>query len=140
MRFIFAVLMALGISCPVLADDSTKEQDIRKLFNITNTAVLNYEETKKIAELQRRANPQIPPAFWTELFNELKPEGFIDRMVPIYNKHFSHEEIKAWIVFFESPFGQAILKKEPVALQESTAACQAYVQEVGGPILRRLNK
>ena len=41
-----------------------------------------------------------------------EPE-FIERMIPIYDKHFSHNEIKAWIAFVETPLvvaqGSAVL-------------------------------
>ncbi len=61
-------------------------------------------------------------------------------MVPIYEKHFSHEEIKAWIAFFESPHGQSFLKSQVVVLQECSVVSQAYVEEVAAPLLKKLEK
>lgn len=133
----FALLSIFGSA---QAGDAAKLQDIRAFFQLTNVAELSFADIKNNAELQRRANPQIPNEFWSELLNELKPEAFIERMIPIYDKHFSHDEIKAWIVFFESPAGQKFLRNQPMVLQESAVAGQAYVQEIGGPILQRLRK
>ncbi len=138
MRTPLALFISIAFTFQVHASDPAKVQDIRKFFKLTNVAELSFAGIKSNAELQRQANPQIPTEFWTELLKELKPEEFIDRMIPIYDKHFSHEEIKAWITFFETPAGQAFFINQRLVLQESAVVGQAYVQEIGGPILKRL--
>ncbi|OYW28535.1 MAG: hypothetical protein B7Z47_05710, partial [Chthoniobacter sp. 12-60-6] len=90
--------------------ESALTQDIRKFFKLTNVAELSFADIQNNIELQSRANPDIPAEFWKELVTKLNPQEFIERMVPIYEKHFSHAEIKAWIAFFESPHGQTFLK------------------------------
>jgi hypothetical protein len=138
MRPLLALSFSIAFTLQVHASDPAKVQDIRKFFKLTNVAELSFADIKNNAELQRQANPQIPAEFWTELIKELKPEEFIERMIPIYDKHFSHEEIKAWIAFFETPAGQAFFKNQRLVLQESAIVGQAYVQEIGGPILNRI--
>ena len=103
-----------------------------------NVEEFAFADMKERAELQRQSHPEVPDKFWNELFKQLKPEEFSSRMVPIYDKHFTHDEIKAWIAFFESAPGQAFLKNQTVVLQESARAGQAYVEEVSAPILKRL--
>ena len=120
--------------------DPAKTRDICRFFQLMNVEELAFADMKERAELQRQSHPEVPDEFWRELFMELKPEEFLSRMVPIYDKHFTHDEIKAWIAFFESAPGQAFLKNQRVVLQESTRAGQAYVEEVSVPILNRLQK
>lgn len=138
------LLITIFLSCAFTAQakegDSPMVQDIREFFKLTNVAELSFADIKNNIDLQRRANPDVPDEFWKELLNKLKPEEFIERMVPIYEKHFSHEEIKAWITFFESPHGQAFLKSQVVVLQECSAVSQAYVEEVARPLLKKLEK
>lgn len=140
MKIIFALFFSLTFASTALAADSEKIQDIRKFFQISNVAETSFADIRNNAELQRRANPQIPDEFWKELLTQLKPEDYMERMIPVYDKHFSHEEIKAFIVFFESQAGKAFLKSQNIVLQESMMAGQAYVQEIGGPILKRLRE
>ena len=142
MRSIIVLLFSMAISLQAYAQegDPVKIQDIRRFFSIVNLVDMAFVDIKNNAELQRRANPQIPNEFWAELLNTLKPDEFIDRVVPVYDKHFTHQEIKDWISFYTSPSGQAFLKKQPVILQESMVVGQAYVQEIGGPILKRLRQ
>ncbi len=138
------ILITIFLSCALTVQakegDSPMAQDIRKFFKLTNVAELSFADIKSNIELQRRANPDVPDEFWKELLNKLKPEEFINRMVPVYEKHFSHENIKAWIAFYESSHGQAFLKSQTVVLQESSAVGQAYVEEVARPLLEKLAK
>ncbi len=137
---IFIILFGVTFMLQVNASDSNKLQDIRKFFELTNVAELSFADIKRNTEMQRKANPQIPNQFWNELLKALKPTEYIEKMVPIYDKHFTHDEIKAWIVFFKSDAGQTFLKKQRMVLEESLIAGQAYVQEIGGPILRRMRE
>jgi hypothetical protein len=131
-------LLCVLFSFQAKASDPSKLQDIRRYFVLTNAAETIFADIKNAAELQRRGNPQITDEFWKELFSELKPGEIVERLVPIYDKNFSHDEIKAWNQFFESPAGQVFIKKQPEVINEGNIVGQAYVQEVGGPILRRL--
>ncbi len=139
-----AILITIFLSCVLPAGakegESALTQDIRKFLKLTHVAELSFADIKSNIELHSQANPDIPAEFWKELTDKLKPQEFIDRMVPIYEKHFSHEEVKAWIAFFESPHGQSFLKSQLVVLQESSAAGQAYVDEVAAPLLKKLQK
>lgn len=41
-----------------------------------------------------------------------------EEMLPLYDKHFTHQEIKDLIWFYESPTGKKILEKSPELTQE----------------------
>jgi hypothetical protein len=120
--------------------DSSKVQDIKRFFKILKLEELYSSDIRNNIELQKRANPQIPAEYWPEFEKRFKISEYIDRVVPIYDKHFSHEEIKAWISFFESPAGQSYLSKQSIVLEESGVVGKEYVQEIGAPILERLGK
>jgi hypothetical protein len=138
------ILITLALSWAFWAQakdaDSPLTEDIRKFLKLTNVAELSFADIKNNIELQSRANSDVPAEFWKELLNKLKPQEFVERMVPIYEKHFSHEEIKAWIAFFESPHGQSFLKNQVVVLQECSGVGQAYVDEVAAPLLKKWEK
>ena len=118
--------------------DSPKVQNIRKFLKVTNAVELSFADIKINMELQRRANPTIPDEFWKELLKKIKPEEFVERIIPVYEKHYSNEDLTAWIAFFESKAGQSFLKSQSIVLQESSAAGQAYVEEVAAPLLERI--
>ncbi|WP_395736040.1 DUF2059 domain-containing protein [Prosthecobacter sp.] len=137
---LFTFLLACTLTAQAKDADSALTQDIRKFLKLTHVAELSFADIQNNIELQSRANPDVPAAFWKELSAKLNPQDFIERMVPIYEKHFSHEEIKAWIAFFESPHGRSFLKSQITVLKECAAAGQAYVEEVAAPLLKKHEK
>ena len=56
-------------------------------------------------------------------------DEMVDAMVPIYQRHLSHEDIEAILAFYSSPVGQKLLREQPAVMQEG--------MKVGGEIGRR---
>lgn len=63
----------------------------------------------------RRMIPDIPDSFW----DTVDPSVLIDKLVPVYVKHLTIEDMKAAIAFFQSTAGQKILDKTPAISEES---------------------
>jgi uncharacterized protein len=55
--------------------------------------------------------------------------------VPIYQKHFSEEEIRETIRFYRSPTGRKVIQTLPMVMQESMAAGQQWGQELARRVL-----
>ncbi len=49
-----------------------------------------------------------------------------EQLVPIYNKHFTHEEVKELLTFYEIPIGKKLTEKSPVILSESIQISQQW--------------
>jgi hypothetical protein len=45
-------------------------------------------------------------------------KGMLDDMIPIYDKHFTHDEIKGLQAFYATPLGKKLLDKTPELSQE----------------------
>lgn len=67
--------------------------------------------------------------FAGKLFQNMPIDEMVDAMVPIYQKHLSHEDIEAILAFYSSPVGQKLLREQPAMMQEG--------MKVGGEIGRR---
>jgi hypothetical protein len=78
-------------------------------------------EIRKAAEL---AGEQIQKTISVFSVDEL-----FDAMIPIYQRHLTHSEVRAVIAFYETPVGQKILNETPAISAESMQAIQ--------PILRK---
>lgn len=59
--------------------------------------------------------PEIPDSFW----DTVDASVLVDRLVPVYVKHLTIEDMKAAIAFFQSTAGQKILDKTPAITVES---------------------
>ena len=58
--------------------------------------------------------------------------------IPIYDKHFTLEELRAILAFYETPAGRAMLAKLPLVLHESMEAGKALGGRIGEETARRL--
>jgi len=59
-------------------------------------------------------------------------------MVPMYDRHFSHEEIRALIQFYETSIGHRMIEVMPQIMQESMAAGEEWGRMRTGEILREM--
>lgn len=112
-----------------------KNKDIRRLLSITNSEKLGVQiMDAMIDQLEGLA----PSDFWDEFQKEADPQGLIDLIVPIYDKHLSHEDIKGLIAFYEGPLGQKFTQIMPQIADESMAVGQKWGMELGMKIEDKL--
>lgn len=70
---------------------------------------------------------------------ELAGNGaFTAMMYPIYDRHFTADEIRAMIEFNETPLGKKLIRVMPQVSQEGMAAGQSWGQSLGPIIQTRL--
>jgi len=72
---------------------------------------------------------QSPPDRIDELKEVLSIDGIVASIVPIYDKHFSDDDLVSLIAFFSSVAGRRYIEKTPVLMQESMQASVKYFQE-----------
>lgn len=76
--------------------------------------------------------PKAPDAFWTDfngLIEEMDMDSLIDQVVPVYDRHMSHEVVKNLIAMFETPFWEEWREKMPAISREAGIAGQQWVQK-----------
>ncbi|MFN3931746.1 MAG: DUF2059 domain-containing protein [Brevundimonas sp.] len=65
----------------------------------------------------------------TELTTDMMPQMF-DRMVPVYARTFSEEELLALIAFYDSDLGRSILQKTYASMPEANAAMMEVMPQM----------
>ncbi|HLY98225.1 MAG TPA: DUF2059 domain-containing protein [Candidatus Angelobacter sp.] len=58
-------------------------------------------------------------------------QQIINLAVPVYDKHFSHEEIKGLIKFYETPLGQKAISELPRTASELSEAGAQWGDKLG---------
>jgi len=125
-----------------------KEADIRKLLDITGAKTI---ATQTMDAMLKNIKPalvgSLPPGDYREKLIELffekfhakaNPQLLVDMVVPIYDKHLSHEEIKALIQFYETPLGKKTLSALPVIATESREAGEKWGAALGQDCMREV--
>jgi hypothetical protein len=92
------------------------EKDILKYLEINGTKESMPIVIDQLFSQVKSMYPTVPDAYWTEVKAELSKNGMDDlfkEMIPVYKKHFTHQEIKDIINFYESPTGKKLSQKTP---------------------------
>ena len=72
---------------------------------------------------------QAPPETQEQLRKILKPDEIIERLIPIYSKYYTSEELQDLINFYTSPTGKKHLEQTPQLLEETLVEAVKYFQE-----------
>jgi len=150
--FLNVCLLALltpGATAIAQTPDPTLNSDIMKLLNYTGATSLSAQ----LATLMTRAiiqQTKAPQATAGAIVSEVVqstlashtngPNGLVARLVPVYAKYFTHDEIKKLLAFYESEIGKKTLAVIPMALQEGAQVGQAWANELAPEIKTELEK
>lgn len=108
--------------------DSAKESDIRRLLDLTGVKALVAQTMdgmeKSIKPLVANSLPpgdyreKLIDLFFDRFRSKADSEHLLGMAIPIYDKYFSHEEIRGLIKFYETPLGQKTISVLPQLMAE----------------------
>jgi len=132
-------LAALGLLIkPVLADDASERALATKLIDMTNgkeamRAGFDSVMNGVIVNLQHHGMPQegidaIRAAVSKWYDSEIKFGEIQPKMVDIYVKDFTEDDLKQIVAFYETPVGQKAIKTLPSVMREGAMVAQEYTK------------
>ena len=71
---------------------------------------------------------------------EMKTDDIINLHLPIYNKYYTHQDIKDLIKFYDSSIGKKMIKVEPYILQESMIEGEKWGEEIALKLMQNIEK
>lgn len=121
--------------------DPAKEADIRRLLEVTGTkALMTQMMQSMITGLKPMLINTLPPGDYREKLADLFFARFqekadlqhlLDLAVTAYDRHFSDDEIKGLIKFYESPLGKKLVSEQPQLMEDITTANREWGQQLG---------
>ena len=128
--------------------DPAKEKTIRRLIEITGTTKVAQEmmattssQMRPLLDKSLPENPhkqEIIDTFIKRFLERATAEGLTSRIVPIYDRHFSQEELEGLIQFYESPLGKHSIEVFPKIVQESQAVGAEWGRELGPEVMKEV--
>jgi uncharacterized protein len=134
-----AVLCLLALAHPLQAQEATtKEQDIRRLLEISGSAKM----TDQILDQMRATFDEdgSDKEFWDAFRAEIDPAELIRMTIPIYDKHFTQEEIRGLIAFYQTPVGSKYVEKLPAIAQDSMVIGMKWGEELVEKAMAKLEE
>jgi hypothetical protein len=114
-----------------------KEAKIRRVLQLTGSAQLGPQVVNQLLGSFKTAMPQVPAAFWSDFQKEIRPDDFVNLVIPIYARHYSENDLDGLIAFYSSPLGQKVTREMPAVMSESVVVGQEWGRKLSAQILAR---
>jgi uncharacterized protein len=152
---IVAALTCMAQMPAVHADELTqaKRQDVLRLLELTGAfrvgQIFGSTIVRQMNDVLRTARPDIPadvmdilPKAVDEVIaSEMTAAGgFADLVVDVYQRHFTHEDVRGLIAFYETPLGRKLSAELPAMTQESMQAGMKWGASIAPKIQERVKQ
>lgn len=125
-----------------------KRADIERFLELTDALAfgqqLSQAFTAQMTNVLGAANPAAPPGLLDATRDIVdaviadEMPAFAEEVVLIYDRHFTHDEIRGFIEFYSSDLGRKATRVLPQITQESMMAGQVWGQSLQPEIDRRV--
>lgn len=130
------------------APDSKVRADIERLMEVTKSAELGAQVgdlmALQIVQMSSAETPEavarcreIAAAAIREL---LAGKELLEELMPVYERHFTHEEIREMIAFYETPLGKKTIDVMPRVMADSMQIGQRWAARVMPEIQQKVTK
>ena len=142
-RNLLCIAVLLVASIVVKAQTEPSDADIIKMQQVNGSVGSINTMYPQIEAQLKSTKSGVPQAKWAAVKKEVfdvEVAGLIKQLIPIYKKHFTKEEVKAIIAFYESPIGKKLASQTPLISLESMQVSQTWAKGLYGKIQAFLDK
>ena len=136
--FCLAVLLIAAVSVKAQADSF--DADIVKMQQLNGSADAMFSQ---IVMQFKSVKPGVTDEQWAAVKKDVYDVEVAElnkQLIPIYKKHFTQDEVKAVIAFYESPAGKKLAEKTPLVTVDSMQSAQVWGMGLFGKIQAYLAK
>ena len=96
------------------------------------------EQILSMIEQQAPALPESVKAEIQAMFSEEALLSLMDRMVPIYAKYYTQQDMDDLIAFYDTPLGKKLSTVQPQITLESMSVAQQWAAEIGQKVASKI--
>jgi uncharacterized protein len=128
-HWILALALAFCISARA---DVTAEKriEIDKMLQLTGMEKVITQMKAQMLGGLKTSLPAAPAGFWEKFSEKMNTRDLIEQIVPIYDRYYTVEDLRAVNAFYSSAAGQKILSTLPQVMHDSIAVGQAWGQKI----------
>ncbi len=132
-------VLALGATAQAGAAQPS-EQQVRQLFQVMHMDRMLDQMNSQMVGVMGQAVPCVPASYWQGFIDASGSQQLLGRMVPIYQSHFSADDVAGLLKFYKSPLGQKVITQMPVTMAEGMKVGQEWGRERGQAMIRQLQQ
>jgi uncharacterized protein len=142
---LLALILLVGLASAQSIDSArtaaeARRADIRKMMELTGSGKLGVQVFNQLLTNFKSNFPQVPGQFWEDFSKEVSAEELQERLIPVYEKNFTGEDIRGLIQFYRSPLGQKLTKITPQISHDAMEIGSQWGQEIGNRLLKKLEQ
>jgi uncharacterized protein len=117
------------------------EATVRELLTATGSADMGKKMLDNMFAMFRKdMKDSKADSFFERMAAEINMNTLVEMIVPVYQKHYTEDELRAVIGFYKTPNGKKMLEKSPLVLQESMEIGQKWGREIAEKVMDRMEK
>ncbi len=124
----------------VSAYSQTKKEDVRALVVKMGSGDIGIQVVEALIPEFQKMLPDVPREYWEKMKEKIRVGDFVELIIPIYDKYYTHEEIKELIRFYDTDVGKKTIQIMPQMTQESMQAGQEWGRKIAEEIYSELKK
>jgi hypothetical protein len=122
------------------AEEQAKRADIRRVLEMSGAGKVGVQIMAQMIVQFQKAFPNVPQSFWNDFLKGVNADELNDLAIESYDKHFTHDDIRQLIEFYNSPIGRKMTAELPSISKECMAAGQKWGRARGEEIMQRLRE
>ena len=139
-KILFFYVFAFATLLHAQKPSELKTARIKTLLELTGSGNLGVQVAQNMIALYQKTYTKVEPQFWEDFAKEIKAEDLVNLIIPIYDAHYTIEDINAMIDFYQTPVGKKMIQNMPQISQESMQAGQVWGKEIGEKVMRKLKQ
>jgi len=139
---LFVLVAFVFVAMGAFAQADSFDADVLKMLQINGSHGTTDVMFGQIVAQLKSAKPEVTDAKWAALKKDVFDVEMADlqkMLVPVYKSHFTPEEVKAIIAFYETPVGKKLAEQSPLITGEAMQITQQWGMSLYGKIQAYLN-
>ena len=138
---VMGVLLATSAGLATAATTKPpSEAQVRQLMEVFGVDRMLGQMNTQMAAMMQQQIPCVPASYWQGFVDAKGVRELTERMVPIYQRHFSAADIQGLLKFYRSPLGRKVVTEMPATMAEGMQLGQEWGRQRAQAMLAELQK
>jgi len=133
-----SVLLALASG--QAAASQASEKQVRELMQVFGVNRMFTQMNSQMAGMMSQQLPCVPASYWNGFLDDKSVKELTDKMVPVYQRHFTADDIEGLLKFYRSPLGKKVVAEMPATMAEGMQVGQQWGRARGQAMMAELQK
>ncbi len=120
------------------AADAAFREDILKLIDTTGEARTAVKQMNDAIPMLRMQQTDLPPQYWDKFQEKFTVDRYAGMLAPVYQKHYTHDDIKGLLAFYETDLGRKVSETQPKVMQEVAQASMQLGMQISVEVMMEL--